>query len=413
MRKNTLLFLSILLATFVVSGLFASKIQVGKEVIITKDTQENLYLAGGDVTVKSTISKDIFGAGGNIMIMDSVMQDILFAGGDIKIDGVVSGDIRVFGGKITINNHILGDLVIAGGTADIGKNAVIYGDLIVAGGTVTFHGTIKGKSTLSGGKIAFHGTAEGPLEVKSSEVGAHGTFLSTTSFSTNEFVLGPAAQFSGDVKYYNKSGEIDFGSALLGGATAELDPDLKPEFAQFGAEDFKGAFWYILLFRVLSSALLILIAVWTLGNFFEDVSMDIRGNILNDLGLGLLYFVLIPIITILAFITVIGIPIGMIFTTGYGLSIMLAHVITSVLAVYFLEEYTYQNWRNGQIMVRSIGVYLVMKLISFIPVIGNVFNALIVMVAFGAIIYTIKKNIKSRNSQVSDRDTHREYTEIL
>lgn len=383
----------ILFLIFNIQSTHASKIKLGDQIIIDQSTEENLYLAGDHITIKTKLTRDVIGAGRTILILDSVDQDLLLAGGDLTISGVVGGDVRVFGGKIKIYNHIYGDLVIAGGDAIIHEDVVVFGDLLVAGGTVNFKGVVKGKSNLNGGEISFSGVAEGPLEVNSSKFNALGSFNSNATMAVKYLELGPSAQFTGPVKYYQKDGEIDFGPTLLDGSTAEFDPTLKPKFNIASPSNYKGARIYLLIFKVLSTTLLILIAVSLFHRFFTETSENIKGRIINNLAVGFLYFFAVPFIIALAFITVIGIPIGLLITVIFGITIALAHTVTSVLSIYFLEDYLHQTWNKWEIIFASIGVYFLLKLIAFIPFAGTFINAMIVMIAFGSIIFTIRQNV--------------------
>jgi hypothetical protein len=400
--KTRFQFLALILFTvFNIQAIQASKIKLGDQIIIDQPVEENLYLAGKDITIKTKLSKDVIGAGGTILILDSIAQDLLCAGGDINISGVVGGDVRVFGGKIKIFNHIYGDLVIAGGDALIYEDVIVFGDLLVAGGTVNFKGIVKGKSNLNGGDISFSGVAEGPIEVDGSKFEAMGNFNSAAIIGVNKLVLDPGAKFSGAVRYYQKDGEIDFGPTLLEGASAEFDPTLKPKFSIATPNNYKGVRLYFLIFKVLSASLLIVIAVSLFNRFFTDASENVKGRAINNLAVGFLYFFAVPFLILLTCVTVIGIPIGLLIAALFGISVALAHIVTSVLSIYVLEDYIHQTWSKWEIIFMSIGVFFLLKLIAYIPFAGAIINAIMVMIAFGTIIYAIRQNIhKGRNNDL-------------
>lgn len=98
---------------------------------------------------------------------------------------------------------------------------------------------------------------------------------------------------------------------------------------------------------------------------------------------GFLYFILIPIVSIICFITVIGIPIGFLLVALYVFSFVFAKVITLVV----LSELIIQKWQNRISRPwQKWGIFvllaIILTLVSGIDFIATVF-------VFGAIITKI------------------------
>ncbi|MEK7519857.1 MAG: hypothetical protein AAB581_01240 [Patescibacteria group bacterium] len=128
----------------------AAVVKSGEKVDIGKNERiaENIYVAGGTLTISGTIDGDLLAVGGTLTISGPVRDDVAVAGGTVHIASDIGGDARVAGGNVTIDGTIGGDLAVAGGNIVILPDTVIAGDLMAAGGNITNQGTVKGKISI-------------------------------------------------------------------------------------------------------------------------------------------------------------------------------------------------------------------------------------------------------------------------
>src|SRR6185503_14244008 len=89
--------------------------------------------------------------------------------------------------------------------------------------------------------------------------------------------------------------------------------------------------------------LMILIIQYLFSKTMKRAGDSVYNSTLRSLGYGLLFFVAMPIISIIAFITLIGVPIGIILLLSYIILILFATCITSVVASNWLN-----NLRNSE-----------------------------------------------------------------
>ena len=75
---------------------------------------DDLYIAGGQLSVEEKTGGDLIAAGGLIVISDSVKNDIWVVAGEVNINAPAGDDIRVFGGKADINESVQGDVLVFG-----------------------------------------------------------------------------------------------------------------------------------------------------------------------------------------------------------------------------------------------------------------------------------------------------------
>ena len=205
--KRVLLFISLVSIVFFAfaSPLFAFTVKGGKDVTVSENVNDDLYVSGSTVFVTGNIDGDLVTSGGRLTVDGKVTEDLMIAGGFIDVNGEIGDDIRAAGGVITINSPVADDLVVAGGTLNITDKAVIGGDLVITGGEVNIAGDVNGKLIASGGNITISGKigkdAEigdvGNLKIESSaEINGNLTYQ-----SSQKAQIADGAKITGEVKF--------------------------------------------------------------------------------------------------------------------------------------------------------------------------------------------------------------------
>ena len=103
---------------------------------------------------------------------------------------------------------------------------------------------------------------------------------------------------------------------------------------------------------------------------------------------GFLYFVLLPVIAIVFLITIIGFPIALLLFAMYGFVIFFAKPLTALVLARWTELYYKKKWGKVTIFFVSIGLYVLLKLIGLVPVVGWIIVLLLILLAFGALLET-------------------------
>ena len=384
MRKLVICLSSIIIIFFGACPSYGSDFKGGERVSITEPVIGDLYVAAGEIDVRAPISGDLVVAGGEISVEDSVMQDILIAGGQLYLNGFVGDDIRAAGGRIKITNRITGDLVVFGGEINIQEDAIIDGDLRVFGGEVYIRGVIKGAIKSSGGKIYFRGTAEGDVELQAEELEIDGEIKGRSTLVAENIILGDQAKFYQEVEYWREDAEMDFGTSLVN-TSARYDIELKEIGKDRGP--FGLAFGPLGLIYVLSILLILILLNFLFNRPLAQAGERLNQEPTRSLGYGAAYFIGLPILVVLLLVTVIGIPIALLFLALYAFSLLFGLSITSVVAAKAMKiKYNYKHWGTWMLVLVSAGVFVVLKLLTLIPFIGWLFYLIVLVVAFGAIL---------------------------
>lgn len=375
-----------LLALLLTLPALALRFESGENVRISQAVYEDIYVLSGTIYIDAPVYGDIWCAGGTVTVIDTVTGDIVLGGGNIYLRGTVLDDVRAAGGTLTISGHIGGDLLVTGGTISVERDAIIDGTVAVSGGTVAFGGIARGIFKSVAGKLDLNGTVEKDFEFNGGELTLNGTIGGASQLVAQNITIGGNAALRGPVRYWAEAGEISFGNALQNGATATFDPSLRKHFEQpdakfLGFASFLAVMWYLL-----AGFTLLWLGQWFFGRTFKAAATTASAEPVRSLGYGFLYFVVVPVGIVLLFITVIGIPIGLIALLFYGLFFALASIITALVGANWIDQRKAYNWRLLQLVFVALGLLVVLKLLTFIPFLGWIVKIAAVLIAFGAIL---------------------------
>ncbi len=367
----------------------------GERVTVDKPVTGDLYVGTGELWVKAPIAGDLIAAGGEIKVMDSVMQDILVSGGELYLEGYVGDDVRAAGGRITVSGTIAGDLLVFGGEITIEENANIMGDLRIFGGDITINGTVDGDFKTAGGSIYFGGEAKSDFEIKGGDIEINGNILGPATLAASEITLGENARFNSPVRYWQEDGEMDFGEA-----NAHFDPEL--EEYEGDRKPFGLSWTPFLILYGLSILVILIILNFLFNKPLAQAADTLQKEPAQSLAYGAVYMLGLPILGILLLVTIIGIPIGLLFLALGFFSWIFSLSIAAVITAKSLKtRYNYQSWNTWLLILVSAAAFAVLKLISLIPFIGWLAYILVVAMALGSIILRIVQQRKTTAQQTA------------
>jgi len=380
--KKIFLFIA-MVGNFIYASAF--RIEYGKNIIISQPVNENLYIAGGSITINAPIHGDLIIAGGTIIINDTVTNDILLAGGTVIFNGFMGGDIRCAGGNIHISKNVTGEVVVTGGDVLIDKGITI-GGLLATGGNVTVDGNVNGEIKGAFGDLVLNGIIVKDIDCRGGRITINGNIGGKSILSARHIVIGKDAVFNSDVRYWNNQGSLDFKQSLKNGK-AIYDPSLKihmGEWYYLGAATILGLLWYLGM-----AFLMILIVQYLFSATMKKAADTVFNSALKSLGFGLLFFVAVPVAAVVAFITIIGVPIGLLLVFGYITLILLASIIISVIIANWFNNRFDKKWSYWQMTFSAFGIFVLIKLVSVTPFVGWLIMILLACISFGSILINV------------------------
>ncbi|MCL5666344.1 MAG: hypothetical protein M1383_01030 [Patescibacteria group bacterium] len=356
---------------FAQASLAADIVQPSKDnpnvIIGSGQTYNNLYTAGGSVTVNGDTNGDLTVAGGMITIDGKVQQELLAAGGTIFLNSQVGSHARIIGGNITITAPIGGDLVVAGGNVNLTGNASVSGDLLVAGGNVVVDAPVNGSVKAVGGTVTIDSRIGGDVNVRAS----------------GNLIFGPNASVPGQVTYKGVRQAV-----VQNGANV---PNI--EFIQLqkgaGAKT-AGLLTLAFLVKLLAWIAAGLLLVYYGKDLAFSAYQNVRSKPWPSLGWGFLGIVAIPVIVIILLITLIGYYIALLLGLSYALLLLFVNLVSAVVLGYLLLSLLNKSAEKLSGWQAVVLGTVIWTLLGFIPFIGWIIKAIIFLMVFGAVIKRLK-----------------------
>jgi hypothetical protein len=397
--KRTFTALSIIGVLFIAPLAFAASanVEVDRDTAIF-NLGDDQYIAGGNPVASTAISGDLFIAGGNVNVSTNIGRDLMAAGGDINMSGTVDDDVRIAGGTVRISGTVKGDVLVLGGTVSVAPDAIIEGNLAMFGGSMNMLGSVQKNVKIAGGDVRIAGKIMGNADIEAGKANLNGTIEGTSKVVAESITTGTDVVLLKNMEYWQKSGETDFSSAFKahsGSAT------FKPELARKSSEPKQaaivgaGLFGFIEIYSLLASAVimvaLLLLAPKSLRKAGEQMLQKPWASLLT----GFLYYAATPVLVILLCISIIGIPLGIIVLITYIFTLLFAKIISSLVIARAMEKQYKWQWNNYVYILVSLLIYVALKAVLVIPILGFVIHIGFVCMAIGAMLASIWSNKKA------------------
>lgn len=281
-----------------------------KHITVSERIQDDLYMAGSSVSSAGTVAGDLHAGGGTIVVTGSVEEDFVAGGGNITLSGDVGGDVRAGGGSILLQGKVGGDALIGGGQITI-VSGEISGDLVAGGGVIRVDAPVKGDVMVGGGDVYINAPISGAVTVYA-----------------DKLQLGPSALVHGSLTYTSPQEMVmDSGARVVG--QVSYTPS---ESREFKKERFAAA---VLSLWFIARTLMLLAGALAVGLFFKRYSMEVVTTITASpwapFGKGLVTVIALPAISAILFMTVAGIPLGILGALGVVALAIIGCVLTPVL----------------------------------------------------------------------------------
>jgi hypothetical protein len=247
--------------------------------------------------------------------------------------------------------------VVLIGRADVPQGEQV-GDLVVFHGSSTVDGTVDGSLTAFDAPVTIAGRVNGDVVVFNGRV-----------------ELRSGANVTGDV--VSQQAPVVASGATVGGTTSRLQT--RGNWEGFGWVGRLG--WWLAV--SVSTLVVGLLLVWLVGRGAARILEAGRTRIGPSIGLGLLLFFGLPILAVIALVTVVGIPLGL------GL-------LAALLLIYALG-YSAAAWILGRSIVRGptawvvafLAGWAILRVVALVPILGGLVWFAAVVFGLGALAVAI------------------------
>jgi cytoskeletal protein CcmA (bactofilin family) len=268
-------------------------------------------------------------------------------------------------------------LGVAPGTAAAQDRDDASDDRVVITGPVTIErGQSAGDVVVIDGRVSIAGRVRGDLVVVNGVVRIAGAVDGDVVTLAERAILTPAARVGGDLVYGDERPVVPPGATVEGDVKRVDVGDVADPLGFVGA----AAVWIAVSVSALVLGLLML---WLAPGALEAAWDATRTRLGATIGWGLLIFFGLPILAILALVTLVGIP--------FGVGVLLA-----LLPLYALG-YTTSAWLLGRRLVRPptgrvlafLAGLAILRVLALIPILGGIVWFVATVLGLGALVVAI------------------------
>jgi cytoskeletal protein CcmA (bactofilin family) len=373
--------IAVLMVVFVTAPVLAADLRSGDAVTVAigEVVDGDLYVAGSNIIIDGTVNGDIFGVGQSLTINGVINGGVSFAGQTLTVNGEITSGARLAGTDINVDGNIDGDLLAGGTNVNVTSKARIGGDFLFGASRVHIDGPIEGYIKGGGGEVIVTNQVGGDIEL-----------------GVDRLTVTSTANLHGNLTY-TSANEADIESgAHIGGTTSHKVPEVKEPAKAGGPFAGIGGKVVAFLMTLLAGIVIILVA----PQRAVSVAASIRSKPLMSLGWGAIILFATPIAAIVTFVTVVGVPLGLIGLAIYGVAIYLSQIAVGLFIGYWIIGY-FSKVESRGILVGALALgFAILTLIKLIPYIGFPLWLATVLFGIGAMVLSEKTmRIKAQQSE--------------
>ncbi len=355
--KKIIKYLTILALLTLIPSVEAKEIEhftskVDNDVIIEDKYNASVAAAGENIHFNGTINGISFGAG-NKLLFEGTSDYAALAGNVIEVEGKVKEDLFIAGNLVTIN-----------------KDAQISRDAIIAANDVEISGNFDRNISIYAAKVTF----------KNANIKGHVKLYVNKIEIQKETTVEQTLSYPEDSIY-----KVENGAKI--GKTEKTDAIQKEDDENYFSTVSAKIWSFLCLTLVFAAITLLFPNVFTkMNNKYEKIEFS---EIIEVFTKGLVTLILVPIIMVLLFCTLIGIPLAIILLLFYGIAIYISTIFTAYLIGYKIWQKVFDKDIN-MLGLGVIGLFILF-LCSLIPGVRTLVSIVTTLVGLGLIVNIFAK----------------------
>ena len=350
----------------------ASETRKGESVGVSSDEtiKGDIFLFGERVRVDGTVEGDVFLFGNDTTVNGHVKGDVIAFAKFLQVNGQVDGNIRAFTNDLTIRGVVAKNVLNFAEVMNLESHGKIGGSLTIFMETLHLEGTL-GRDILGFGKhLTLSGKVGGGIRMKG-----------------NELTIEAGAEVDGPIRYDgDREAEVAAGAKLASPVDFHK-LEHRPKYME--------GHYYV--WRLIWTAAFVLFGVvlFLLLPKFAAETIAAGELVGAPMGLGVLIFFGVPIAAIIACITVVGIPLGVLAVGFWFLMLCSAEIVVgTVVGTWILGRAHDTSGLIGRMAMGFVLVRLVYTGLEQMHVIGLLAGLAIWMWGMGAISLTLYRRLQ-------------------
>jgi cytoskeletal protein CcmA (bactofilin family) len=321
---------------------------------VTIEKQETVdgaaYMAGTTLIVDGRVRGDLYCAGQDVIVYGVVEGDVLCAGQHLKIAGEVEGDVRAAGQIVEVLGKVNGSVTLFGQNAYLGQSAVVTQDVNIFASNATLEGKI-GRDVLASAQTLTYKAAT----ARNAELTAESINLQASS------------SIGGNLNFTSKADSLANQDQVVAGTATHYpyNIDKKQEQPKTVGKYLAGPLYWFAAFALIG--VLLLLALPRFMQRIEQVS--VRQPWLT-LGCGFLALLVVPLLSVAAMLSLIGIPLGIIMFASFVVALLLSEVVAAYAFGRFLADKLGWKTRGQRYIALALGLFILL-LLALVPILGG------------------------------------------
>jgi cytoskeletal protein CcmA (bactofilin family) len=351
---------------------------------IRRGTATALMLAGlcAVVALPQAVSASEFRRGHSVEVREgeTIKGDIFLFADRVRIEGTVDGDVYAFSQDVNVNGHVTGDVISFAHTLRIGgkvdgniraalntltvtggvsKNALIFCDYA----NLDSSGNIGGSITAFAENLNVDGKLGRDILIFSKHISISGVVGGGIQAKGGSMSIGATGEVDGPVRFEGENAPEVSSGAKLASPVQYTKWEHKPEYL--------NRHYYI--WRVIWTAALILFGLvlfMLLPKFGRD-TISAAEQFGAPIGLGVLVFFGVPIAAVIACITVVGLPLGILAVGIWLLMLFCAELVVGTVVGNWILGRGASNWEIiGRMALGFVLVRIAYTFLAHVHVLG-------------------------------------------
>lgn len=353
MKKKAFFILTLLMILLLTINVFADNM----------DSASNYLAFDEDINITKEVLGDVYSAGKNINVKDNVDGDVIGLGEIIDItSNELKGNIRCGAQTLNINSRNVKNITSFGQNVNIGRNTEAKA-IYLWGENIDFEGNCEGLYA-SGSTIIINGRVNGDVNV-----------------ACDELIISDRGDITGNIKVYSpKEPKVNSNVSMN-----DIEY-IKIEESQ-NRNKLTTSFVFEKVKVILASLLLGIVLYSIFKKFFRSNDDLLVKEPLSVVLGGVASFILVPIVSLLLFVTVIGLPLGMISLIMYFILIYLSPVIIGIIIGRLILK-------NKNPYLQVVTGVLIIRLLSILPMIGGFVWIVSGIITQGLVLYNTYQSVK-------------------
>jgi cytoskeletal protein CcmA (bactofilin family) len=351
----------------------ASEFRKGESTTINKEETINgdLFLTcGGRGHVDGTVDGDLFFFGQGLDVNGHVTGDVIVFAASVRINGQVDGNVRSFANNLTISGNV-------------GKNVLAFNEVL----NLDSAGKVGGSLTTFVESLGLDGRLGRDLFAFFQHASISGTIGGDVRAKGNTVSVSPTAVIAGPFRFEGNTPPEVSPQAKLASPVEYHKLEHKPRYME--------GHYYV--WRIIWTAAYILfgLALFLLVPKFAGETISAAERYGAPIGLGVLVFFGVPIAAIVACVTVVGIPLGILAIGFWILMLNCAEIVVGTVVGNWILGHATDTWEMiGRMALGFAIVRILYTPLAQVHVLGSLVGLGIWVWGMGAISLALYRRIE-------------------